>query len=138
MRFLFLSIVSLSTCILISSAQSQQMRPGKWEVTSTSEMTGMPMQMKIPPVTFSLCVDKQIPDKPPIAADKSCKFSNYKLSGEVATWKMDCGGHGKMSGEGSIQFKGDTYTGSSILTMSMGGMSVQMKNNYSGKRLGEC
>lgn len=138
MRVLFLSVFSLSCCILISSAYSQQMRPGKWEVTSTSEMSGMPMPMKIPAVTFSMCIDKQLPDKPPIAADKSCKFSNYKVTGDAASWKMECDGHGKMAGEGSIQFKGDTYTGNSTMVMKMGGMSMQMKNTYSGKRLGDC
>ena len=137
MRVLFWTVLIILSCMQISSSQAQ-MRSGKWEVSSTTEMSGMPMQMKIPPVTFSMCIDKQPPDKPPIAADKSCKFSNYKVTGDAATWKMECEGHGKMSGEGSILFKGDTYTGASSMVMQMGGMSMQMKNTYSGKRLGDC
>lgn len=136
MRVLRLSFIFLAS-ILISSVQAQ-MRAGKWEVTSVTEMTGMPMPMKIPPLSFSMCFDKPVPDKPPIAADKSCKFSNYKVTGDAASWKMECEGHGKMTGEGSILFKGDTYTGSSTMVMQMGGMSMQMKNTYSGKRLGDC
>lgn len=135
-RHLVLFVVG--SLLMIGTAYSEQMRPGKWELTSTSEMSGMPMQMKIPPITFAMCIDKQIPDKPPIAADKTCKFSNYKVTGDTASWKMECAGHGKMMGEGSIQFKGDTYTGNSNLVMKMGGMSMQMKNTYSGKRLGDC
>ncbi len=127
----------LAGIALSLQANPQQMREGKWEITSKAEMSGMPMQMPAQKVT--ICVDAKNKDKPPIGADDSCKFSNQKTSGNTMTWKMECTGQAKMTGEGSMSFSGDSYTGSSTMNMDMGGGEImKMKNSYSGKRLGNC
>lgn len=134
-NYIFMAL--LAGIALSQQANAQQMREGKWEITSKAEMSGMPMQMPAQKVT--ICVDAKNKDKPPIGADNSCKFSNQKTSGNTMTWKMECTGQAKMTGEGSMSFSGDSYTGSSTMNMDMGGGEImKMKNSYSGKRLGNC
>ena len=123
----------------LAAAQTPPMRLGKWEVTSKTEMTGMPMQMPAQTSTSTLCVNSENQNRPPINADKSCKVTNYKVVGSGATWSMECTGQGNMKGEGSITFKGDSYTGMTTMNMQMQGASkMTMKSTYAGKWVGAC
>ena len=118
-------------------AQAQPMRPGQWEITTRTEMTGMPAP--IPDQTVSVCVRGQTEDRPPIGSDGTCTFSNYRKSGNSATWQMACSAMGNMTGEGRIDYAGDRYTGESVMKMEiMPGQTMQMRSGYSGRRVGDC
>ncbi len=131
------SLTLVAILITSTTTFAQQMREGKWEITSKTEMIGMPMQ--IPAQTVAICVDAKNQGKPPIMADSSCKFSNQKSSGNTMSWKMECMGDTKLSGEGSLTFTGDAYTGSASMRMDIGGgETMSMKNTYSGRRIGNC
>lgn len=110
-------------------------RDGKWQVTTTMEMPGIPV--RIPPVTVTVCITKddlKDPEKSVPKQNADCKLSDYKLDGNTVTWAVRCDGRTKGSGKGSITYTDNAYTGS--MEMNMDGQS--MKAKYAGKRLGEC
>ena len=114
-------------------------RSGQWEITAKSEMEGMPVSM--PAQKVSICIDKANTEsgRPPIIADKSCSFSDYKASQGEASWKMHCTGQMEMTGTGHIKFTDNEYSGSSEMVMDAGeGSSMKMKQVFSAKRLGDC
>jgi hypothetical protein len=124
---------------LACSAQADQIRSGKWEFTSKSQMTGMPVQMPTQTHKTLICIDNKNKDVPPIGADPSCKFSNYKVTNNSASFRMQCSGDMKMSGTGSITFNGDQYTGDSVMKMEMDDTdAMTIRNSYSAKRIGDC
>ncbi len=129
---------TLIACATLAAAgASAQMQPGKWEVTSAVEMQGHPTMA---PQKTTICVDNKTADRqPPVAMDPSCQVTDYKMSGNTATWKMQCKGEMAMTGEGSITYSGAQYTGSSTMRMEMKGHPpMTMKNTYTGKRIGNC
>lgn len=76
MKKLYLILTLFTGVAFTQNATAQQMREGKWEITSKAEMSGVPMQMPAQKVT--ICVDDKNKGKPPIAADDSCKFTHQK------------------------------------------------------------
>jgi hypothetical protein len=77
----------------------------------------------------SLAVPSASPD-----ANNDCKVSEYKSTGNKATWKMACTVPMPISGSGEITYVGDTYNGS--MTLGMGGGDATMR--FRGRRLGDC
>ena len=103
-----------------------------WETTSQMAMPGMPMQM--PAQTQKVCAAKKW-TKPPPGGDSSCVASDYRMVGNKATWKMQCGGQMPMQGTGEINFEGpDSYAGAIVATTQ--GMNMTIK--LSGKKIGTC
>ncbi|MEY4684447.1 MAG: hypothetical protein RLZ25_906 [Pseudomonadota bacterium] len=134
------AFLTTTTMILFApAAQADGPRNGKWEVTAKSEMTGIPANM--PATNVTICIDKASTEagKPPIIADKSCTFSDYKAANGEASWKMQCSGQMQMKGVGHIKFSDNEYSGSSEMEMNMDGDEpMKMKQTFSGKRLGDC
>jgi hypothetical protein len=123
--------------LMACSLQAQSMREGKWEITVKAEMSGVPVPM--PAQKMTVCIDAKNQGKPPIGADSSCKFSNLKSSGNSMSWRMECNGDTKLSGDGMLTFNGDSYSGNANMKIDMGdGESMTIKNSYSGRRLGGC
>lgn len=121
------------------TAQQHPMRPGSWEVTGQMSMGGKQM----PPMTNTQCVTPEqlkqaeeggMPAGWTNGPQGNCKVSDYKVAGGNVTWKMTCSGQMAMTGDGQMQFKGDTYTGTMTMTMPQGTMTM----NASGKRVGDC
>jgi hypothetical protein len=120
-------------------------RDGKWEVTMTMEMTGMPASM--PPVTTTQCITKAQADDPQKAVlqqpqrgnqQSDCKVSDYKLAGNKVTYSMKCTTPQPMDATGEIVYGDNTYVGTMKMNMARGGQSMAMTMKYSGKRLGDC
>ncbi len=108
-----------------------------WEVTSKSEMSGMPYAM--PETTITVCQPKSgKPDpKQMMEQDGNCKVTDVKHSGNKTTWKMRCDGDGqKMSGSGQITHSKSSYQGTTHMTGTADGEKVYMKASYRGKRIG--
>ena len=115
-------------------ANAGPQRPGKWQLTMEMEMPGMPMKM--PPQTFTNCVTKEMADKPEPPKgkkDNDCQVYDYKIDGNVVSWKVKCEKQNVM-GDGKMTFTGDTYEG--VTHMKMGEHEVTTK--LTGKRLGDC
>ena len=111
------------------------MKPGKWEITTQTEMEGMPMS--IPPITHTQCItgDELVPQSQ--EANSECVVSDMETSGDTVSWKIVCSGaNGRMEGTGTITYSGDTMEGTIDMLMPDAGM--QVKNTISGKRIGDC
>lgn len=109
-------------------------REGYWEITSQSEMPGMPM--KLPPSTMRHCYTKEdVKDqKRVINRDKNCTLTDYKVSGNKVTWTMKCTGEQAGTFSGETVFSADAYN--SIMKMNTQGHTMTVK--VKGKRIGEC
>ncbi len=109
-------------------------RDGYWEITSQSEMPGMPM--KIPATTVKHCYTKEdVKDqKKVIARDKNCTLTDYKVVGNKVTWAMKCTGQSAGTFSGETVFSTDSYAS----TMKMKAQGQNMTVKVKGKRIGEC
>ena len=73
-------------------------RDGKWEVTISMDMPGMPMPMQ--PMTTTHCVTKEQANDPrkmiPSSgrgrgrSNDNCTMTDQKFEGNKATWSMSC------------------------------------------------
>jgi len=120
---------------------SPAMQEGLWEITSKMEMPGMPMNM--PPQTMQRCLgQKDFSDPQSMApADPSgnkCRTSDYRMSGNTATWKIVCTGPDAMAGTGSATYTGSAYSGVNKMAMKHGNETMNMTINHGGKYLGPC
>jgi hypothetical protein len=115
------------------------MQPGLWEITTKTEMPGMPMAM--PAQTFKHCYrEEDVADsKKMLPMDKDCKLDDLSLTGNTATWKLTCKMDGQpMFGQGKMTYSGQSYSGTSQISGNMGGMAMKMNISHSGRRIGEC
>jgi hypothetical protein len=128
-------LVVMGTMLLLPSGVfAEGIREGYWEITSQSEMPGMPM--KIPATTVKHCYSKEdVKDqKKVLARDKNCTMTDYKVSGNKVTWAMKCTGQSAGTFNGETLFSTDAYTS----TMKMKSQGHNMTVKVKGKRLGEC
>jgi len=126
---------------VVAIAQSP-IRPGRWEATMQMQMAGSPVQM--PEMKSSRCVtpedakdpSRSLPSGPEgRGGQKSdCKMSDYKVTGNTATWKMVCTSPQAMTSTGEMTFTDDSYTG----TMKMDSPQGPMTMKLAGKRVGDC
>ena len=114
-------------------AADTMMKPGLWEITTKTEMPGMPFQP--PPMTVQHCYTAQDVKEQPVPKDEQCKVTDLKTSGSKVSWKVECKGEAAGKGEGQITYQGDSaYEG--WTKMQTQGMTVSMQ--YKAKRLGDC
>jgi len=118
----------------VSSFATETMRAGYWEMTTTMEMPGMPMQM--PPTKTKQCYSKEdVKDqKKVITTDENCTVTELKQSGNKVTWKMKCTGENAGIFSGVTVYTGDSYD--STMKMQTQGQTMNMK--VKAKRLGNC
>lgn len=138
------ALLLLATALVCAGAlaASPNMRDGMWEITTKMEMTGQ-KSIQMPQQTVKHCMTKKDVADPkrttPSAGDASrCKMTDYKLQGNSATWKMACEGEGAMTGTGSVTYSGTSYQGSQTMSIKRGGQVMNMKMDYSGRRIGDC
>ena len=134
-----------ATCLLAFCATTVQaspnMAPGLWEITVKSEIQGMPGGMGMPATTMTPCVkpvDVQDGKRTVPQQDPKCEMKDYKMQGNTASWRFECKGPEAMSGSGSMTYSGNSYSGSTKMSMKQQGRVINMTQSYSGKRLGDC
>ena len=128
-------ITLLSALLLpVSCFAADTMRDGYWEVITTMDMPGMPMQM--PPTKLKHCYSKEdVKDqKKTITTDKNCTVTDLKQSGNKVSWKMKCSGKRAGVFSGETVYHGDSYD--STMKMNTQGQVMNMK--VKAKRLGNC
>lgn len=121
-------------------ADPSPMQPGLWEITSEMDMPGMPM--KLPPQTVQHCYTAadlaQGQNSVPQSGDSNCKMTDYKVSGNTATWTMECTGPTAMHGTGTMTSTATSYSGSMHSVMQGPGGNTEMTTHWQAKRIGEC
>ena len=128
----------LAGLVLVNVAQAApDLRPGLWEITMQLEMAGMPMAM--PPITQQVCFTAQDMESGaniiPQDNTNHCRPEGISMNGSTATWSLQCD---NMTGQGTLTYTGDSYRGSSDITTNMAGETQQIKQIFSGQRLGDC
>lgn len=118
-----------------AGAVHAEMQPGLWEITMTMDMPGL----VIPPMKHKVCMSAEdvAGGEATIPQDdqSGCAVGDYSLKGNIATWSMTCP---DMSGKGHMTYGSDSYSGSTELKMDVDGQIQEMKQTYTGKRLGDC
>ena len=134
MKKIIIAILS-ALALPAASFAADTMRDGYWELLTTMEMPGMPMQM--PPSKTMHCYTREdVKDqKKTISTDKNCTVTDVKQSGNKVTWKMKCTGEHAGVFSGETVFKGDAYD-STMKMESQGQQTMNMK--VKAKRLGDC
>jgi hypothetical protein len=110
-------------------------KPGVlWEVTSQMSMEGMDMAMPVQNVR--VCSPKVWTEPPaPENQQQKCAYSEFKLDGPKATWKIACEPPHAMTGTGEITRDGDdAYTGVMTFSSADGSMTIKLD----GRRVGDC
>jgi len=133
-----LSYLMFSLLVTMHASLAQAAAGETWEITTKSEMAGMPYAM--PETTMTVCQPKRgEPDpKQMMEQDGNCKVTDVKHSGSKTTWKIRCDGDGqKMSGSGEITHSKNSYQGTSRMSGTADGEKVDMKVSYRGKRIGK-
>jgi hypothetical protein len=133
MRLRTLALCAL-VFVLALPAFASGMKAGKWQITVTMDMPGMPMKM--PPITMTKCIteaEAQKPEPPKTKKDDDCAISDYNLTGNTATWKVECKKQ-NMTGSGKMTFSTDSYEGENQFKMN----DMEMIQKFNGKYLGAC
>ncbi|QDQ26077.1 DUF3617 family protein [Chitinimonas arctica] len=116
---------------------------GQWEITTTVNMPGM--NMKIPPQTVKFCLkpedvkdhSKQM-GAPQGQASKDCKMLENSISGDTVKYRMRCEGKQVSDISGEVSYGSNSYKGHTDITTSGPQGKMQMKNEFTAKRLGDC
>ncbi|MBN2332410.1 MAG: DUF3617 family protein [Deltaproteobacteria bacterium] len=127
----------LSFSLGAGSALAQpNLNPGKWEISTETEMTGMG-NMKMQPQTHVQCLTEEdlVPQNK--EASNECQVSDIQQHGDTVSWKITCSGQGgQMIGTGQATYRGDTMSGT--MDMEISGTGMRVKNIFRGRRIGDC
>lgn len=132
MRKAIITLLCVSALPALSSAAN--MRDGLWEISSRTDMPGMPV--KAQPTVVRHCYTKEeVRDqKRVIARDGACTITDMKSSGTRVNWTMKCAGPNPATMTGETVFGDDSYT--STMHMKSGGHS--MTTRVKARRVGNC
>lgn len=120
------------------------MKAGKWAITTTTSISGMPMAMAMPPRTVSRCITPDDLKKGvsmaimrPEAKDRDnpCKMSDIAHQGNKYTWQVQCSGEAAGTGRGEVEYFGDHYSGQFEMSTAQG---MKMTNHIQGRYVGAC
>jgi len=133
------SIALILTCMsfFYTNAWGLDLQDGKYEITSTVEMPGMPMQ--IPPVTVTQCITNQDPLPNQSRDGQQCNIMDMKTEGKSVSWKMECSQHGqKMQSTGKMVYYGDHFEGTTNTMLGAQSGNMMITTVINGKRIGAC
>ncbi len=131
-----LMIVFITSLALAGSGPAMQ--EGLWEITTTTEMPGMPVN--IPPVKSTQCLSKKnfVPRKN--TQGQECKISNTQIKGNTVSWVVQCTSKGStMDGTGTITYQDTTCEGTIKMNMqNPGQQKMTINSRISGRYVGVC
>ena len=126
----------LSAVSISFAGSGPNMQEGLWEITIKMEMPGMPVSMS--PMIHTQCITNE--DMVPRGSQQGqqgeeCKITKTKVEGDTVTWTMECDSpEGKARTTGKITYSGDTFKGTTKMTM----QGMEMIQHLSGRRIGNC
>lgn len=126
----------------VAFAGGASVQPGLWEIHDKVVMHGVPYSP--PPQTYKECVTateaKNFWRDLQHNKDKNCRYTDVKISGNRASWHMQCNGKGGATqGTATAVIDGPTrYHAASDMTSSAGGRSFKIHVETTGRRLGAC
>ena len=125
-----------------------KMKEGMYEYKMDMDMgamPGMPPGMKNQSMTFQKCVTPQDIEKGQMGrgprdskGNENCEVKNMNVSGNTATYTMECKGERPMKADNKITFSGDGYKMDMNMQMQMQGQPMSMKQHMEAKYIGPC
>ena len=115
------------------------MKPGKWEITSSMQIPGMPAGMPPMSVTQTQCLQKDelIPKDPGPTEQGNCQTQDIRFEGDTVTWKMICESEeGKIVSSGWISYHGTTFEGE--VKTRIPGQDMEIPTQLKGHWIGPC
>src|SRR5262245_558614 len=131
--------VAVSFAISAAAFAQEPRRDGRWEMTVTIELAGMPQAL--PPTTVTQCITKEQaadPEKslfqPPQQGgpQNDCKVSDYKTTANKVTYTMKCTTPQEVTGEAEIAYGQNTMDAVMKLTTSASGKTMAMTMKMAG------
>jgi hypothetical protein len=119
-----------------AAAHAQEMKPGLWEIATTTKMMGMEM----PGGKFTHCYSpKDVADGKQYRGDGQCSIANLKTGGGKISYEMSCAIEGgKMTGSVSGTMTPTAYTFEQKMRMTPDQGMGEMHSIVKGRRLGDC
>ena len=111
------------------------MQEGKWEITNTMEMKGIPAGMMKPHTMTTCLTQKDYVPKDTQQKGNDCVMKDVKVEGNTVNWEMQCK---NSSGKGNVTYAGTTFDGVMETMMKEGGKEMNAKMTMKGKYLGPC
>ena len=119
----------------IAASKGVDLQEGKWKITNTIDMQGMPAGMMKPQIiTTTTCLSQQ-DYVPKDNTQKDCTMKDLKVDGNTVNWEILCK---NSSGKGKITYAGSTFEGVMETIMKEGGKEMNAKMTMKGKYLGPC
>ena len=115
------------------ASKGVNMQEGKWEITNTMEMQGMPAGM-VKPHTFTTCLSQK-DYVPKDTEQKDCSMKEMKIDGNTVNWEVVCK---DSSGKGRVTYAGNTFDGEIEMMMKDGAKEMNAKMTMKGKHIGPC
>ena len=131
------NLICLSVLACLSTTTAYAASGESWEITTTTDMPGMPVAMG--ETTTTVCFPKGAEKDPRQLMKQAgeCKVTDLKTAGSKTTWKMKCDRDGDvMTGQGEVVHKTGSFKGVTKMSGTSGGQEVNMTANYQGKRIG--
>jgi hypothetical protein len=126
-----------------------KMKEGMYEYKmemDMGQMPGMPPGMSPKQnMSFQKCLTAQDIEKGEMgrgARDgkmpENCEVRNFNMSGNTATYTMECKGERPMKADNKITFASDGYKMDMKMQMTQGGQAMNMAQHMEAKYLGPC
>lgn len=138
-----MTLMALSIALAGPAAAAEpNIKPGQWETTSTITMKAAQFSMPQRTETNVECVtaEKIAKGQAFLEDNQDCTFSRKEMRADGMDYAMTCknpeGGTVKMNS--SMQFNGETMTGTVDGTMESPMGPMTMKIDLAGKRTGSC
>jgi len=118
-----------------------KIREGNWEYRMQMEGgPGMPPGMKMPEQTFQHCITPQDIEKGGVGSKNGkmqdgCTVKNMKMSGNTASYTMECTKPQKMTVDADMTFGDGTFTMKQKMAMDQNGQVMNMNSTMTGKYL---
>jgi hypothetical protein len=124
-----------------------KMKEGMYEYKTEMDMgaiPGLPPGMGKQAHTFQQCVTAQDIDKGQMSRGRegkmpeNCEVRDMKMSGDTATYTMECKGDVPMKADNRITFAGNGFDMDMKMAMSQGGQVMNMSQKIKARHIGAC
>jgi uncharacterized protein DUF3617 len=118
-----------------------KIKEGNWEYKMQMEGANIPPGMGT--MTFNHCITPKDVEGGGFASKggkmpDGCTVKNMKMSGDSATYTMECTKQPKMTVDSTITFGADTFTMKQKMAMDQGGQVMNMNQTMTGRLTGPC
>lgn len=132
-------LVAVALLVPTLAFAAPEVKEGQWEYDVSMDIPGM--QVKMTPMKHMQCVTKKDLVPTPPQGRAQCKNVSQKVSGNTATWTMQCKeGDTKMEGHGTATYTADSMQATITNTMTAPGQPAPFKSitKVNGRYVGPC